>query len=255
MYNIPSNTLFLGKRIIYVPECHSTNDIAAEMMQQPAVHEGTVIITNHQLSGRGQKGASWLTEPGKNLTFSLILNPVFLEPRNQFYLNVCIALSVRDFIADKVNKPATPVRIKWPNDITTVNKKACGILIENQLHGDKFVSSIVGIGLNVNQQNFPFSTATSLNLLTGKDYSLDEMLQQLLTRIEARYLQLRQQKFDELYQDYLRVMYWLNEPHAFQARGELFNGVIKGVDQYGRLHIQENGTSRFFAVKEVEYVR
>ena len=251
MYNIPEGTLFAGKKVISVPECHSTNDFAAQIVQHSSAGEGTLVITNKQTAGKGQRGAEWLSEPGQNLTFSLVLIPSFLDPKDQFFLTMCIALGVYDLVRREV---ASEAYIKWPNDIMVCGKKICGILIENQLRGSRFVSSIAGIGLNVNQQTFPFPTATSLSLIKQQSYGLEDVLHDLLACVERRYLQLRQGDREGLKSDYMAVLYWKGEPHTFLAGETRFRGIIRGLDASGRLHIDEEGRDRFFAVKEVEYI-
>src|SRR5688572_19822458 len=117
-----------------MPECHSTNTLAMELCQQTNAPEGTLVITSKQTSGRGQRGNTWESIPHMNLTFSLVLRPTFLSVREQFYLNIFTSLSIRDFLAESCH---IPIHIKWPNDILANDFKICGILIENQLSGDK----------------------------------------------------------------------------------------------------------------------
>lgn len=242
----------MGKKIIYVPECHSTNDLALKLAAEPDTYEGTVVITDRQLAGRGQRGNGWFTEHGKNLTFSIILRPSFLLLKDQFYLNICISLAVRDLVAEKLGKQ---VFVKWPNDIIVEDQKICGILIENQLRGDRFTCSVAGIGLNVNQQQFELDTATSMGLAAGGNFILPDVLESLLEKIEVRYLQLRQGLMSEMQRHYLDVMYRRHELRVFSVGGTRFGGIIQGIDNTGRLHIDVDGEARFFAVKEVEYVK
>jgi BirA family biotin operon repressor/biotin-[acetyl-CoA-carboxylase] ligase len=252
LYKIPANTLFLGKNLVFMPECHSTNTFALELCQQsPGSAEGTVVITANQSSGRGQRGNVWIVEPGKNLTFSVILRPSFLAIQDQFYLNIFSALAICDYLKEH---SCESVRIKWPNDIYVREKKICGILIESQLQGSQITSSILGIGLNINQRNFTMDTATSLNLETGRHYNLQDELELMLGFLEARYLQLRQLKLQSLKTDYLNNMYWINEEHTFQSQ-ELgtFNGAICGLDPAGQLLIRIDGKEKAFGIKDVVY--
>lgn len=251
MYKIPAKTLFIGKNLIYVPECHSTNDLAVQMVQQPSTHEGTVIITDKQTKGRGQRGNQWLTEPGKNLTFSLILKPSFLAPKDQFLITIVISLAVLDTIKSRLNQRAF---IKWPNDLMINNKKVCGVLIENQLRGNKIRHAVVGIGINVNQENFDLPSATSLSQVSGEPYNLPSLLVDLLECIEARYLMLRNGKTKELKESYVHALYWRDEWHTFSSQGEVFSGMIKGVDENGKLWVKEGETHRTFDIKEIEYI-
>ncbi len=251
MYKIPANTVFMGKNLVFVPECHSTNDLALQLCQQLTTSDGTIIITANQTAGRGQRGNTWHVEPGMNLTFSCILKPTFLAVKDQFYLNIITSLAVRDYL---IEKTAAIIQIKWPNDVMVSNKKIAGILIENQLQGNSFSSSVVGIGLNINQKLFPINTATSLCQITEQVYDLNAELEQLLHKLEARYLQLKSGKKNTLLDDYLNVMYWRNELHTFVANDQSFNGTIVGLDDLGRLKVNTAQGERVFGMKEIQYL-
>jgi BirA family transcriptional regulator, biotin operon repressor / biotin---[acetyl-CoA-carboxylase] ligase len=249
LYKIPANTLLLGKNIVFVPECHSTNNYALELTQNGNAHEGTIVITNNQKAGRGQRGNTWEAEPGMNLTFSVILKPKVLA-MDQFYLNMFTSLAIRDYIKEKTS---AIVQIKWPNDVLIQGKKICGILIENQLMGNRFSNCIVGIGLNVNQRTFANGNATSLRNATDIEYSLEDELRLLLTYFETRYVQLEQHQYSKLLDDYLSVMYWRNEIRLFSARETDFEGMITGINKHGQLEIETDGVKKYFGIKEVAY--
>jgi len=252
LYKIPANTLFLGKQLVFVPECHSTNTLALQLSQNTSTLEGAVIITNNQTAGRGQRGNSWEAAPGMNLTFSVVLRPGFLAPKDQFYLNIITSLAVRDYLIGKTNEP---VVIKWPNDILVQKKKICGILIENQIQGSSLVSAVVGIGLNVNQTNFQKDTATSLKLVTNTEASLESALHELLHFLETRYLQLRQQNTSALREEYLSNLYCRNEQHEFSSGDTTFMGTIQGIDETGRLVVDTVQGLKYFGIKEIIFVR
>jgi BirA family transcriptional regulator, biotin operon repressor / biotin---[acetyl-CoA-carboxylase] ligase len=153
LYKIPVGTLFLGKNLLILPECPSTNTFAAELDQAGQAPDGTVVITHHQTSGRGQRGNTWESGTGLNLTFSAVVQPVFLTATSQLHLNKAVALAVHDVVATYVSEnekkekkekkgPAgQATRVKWPNDIMIGEKKVCGILIENQLTGGQLSRS------------------------------------------------------------------------------------------------------------------
>ena len=251
MYKIPANTLFIGKNLVFVPDCHSTNTLALQLSQQPTATDGTVVITDHQTAGKGQRGNVWEAEPGMNLTFSLILKPKFLAVNKQFYLNIVICLALRDYLKEKT---PDPIHIKWPNDILVHEKKVSGVLIENQLHGKQIINAIAGVGLNINQRIFEAPQATSLARLTGSTFNLDTELGTLLGFIESRYLQLRQDKYEMLMNSYLESLYRRHEAHTFAHEGSSFEGVIQGLDESGKLRIQTEGGIRSFNVKEIAYI-
>jgi BirA family transcriptional regulator, biotin operon repressor / biotin---[acetyl-CoA-carboxylase] ligase len=251
VYKTAEHTLFIGKNIVFVPECPSTNDLAMKLVQQPTATEGTVVITDSQTAGRGQRGNSWIAIAKQNLTFSLILKPVFLPVKDQFLLNVFTSLALHDYLKSKV---AEEVKIKWPNDILVNTKKIAGILIENQLQGTTLTSSVVGIGLNVLQKEFSIGTATSLASLANQQYDLPTELNSLLSFIEVRYLQLRQNRWAELLTEYLRNLYRLRERHVYKSGNRVFEGAIIGIDEIGKLKVETGEGVEVFGLKEISYL-
>ena len=252
MYKIPASTLFLGKNLLFMPECHSTNTVALELCHQQSVPEGTLVITNQQTSGRGQRGTTWESADAMNLTFSVILKPGFLAVTNQFFLSMITSLGIHDYLAKTCD---ARISIKWPNDILANEFKISGILIENQLMGQQFTNVVVGIGLNVNQQQFASAFATSMALVSKKLFDLQEVMEGALSYLEARYLQLRQNKVDELKADYLKNLYRLQELHRFQSMGQEFEGRITGVDADGKLRVLASGGEKAYGIKEISFVQ
>lgn len=250
MYKIPASTLFVGKKLVYVPECHSTNTLAAELSQRGSVVEGTLVITSNQFGGRGQRGNQWISEPRKNLTFSLIFKPTFLKPDQQFKLTQVVSLAVADYARGRTHHD---VKIKWPNDVFINNRKVCGILIENSISADTIQTSIVGVGFNINQTEFTGNKGTSLKNETGLDFDLQYELNELLHCIEVRYLQLRDGKFDKLADDYLQRLYRIGEQHSFLISDNERQGMIEGVDERGRLVVLMDGTNQYFDLKEISF--
>jgi len=148
--NSPGNNLFIGKVYIKLNEVNSTNEYAKVLLSKNKPSEGTVIFAHYQTNGKGQFGKTWKSEKGKNLTFSIILYPNFLEAKRAYSLNQAVSLGLKDCIESQ----KIPVSIKWPNDIYYHDKKLGGLLIENGLVGENINYSIIGIGLNVNQTTF-----------------------------------------------------------------------------------------------------
>lgn len=241
----------MGKNLVFMPECHSTNTYALQLCQQKQSVEGTVVITNNQTAGRGQRGNTWEAEPGTNLTFSLVLKPTFLHAAEQFMLNRAVSLGIADFLRSQLPKA---VKIKWPNDMLVQEKKICGVLIENVIQGSGLSASVVGIGLNVNQHRFSIDRATSLYLQTGISYDLSAMLDELLHCIERYWLMLREGRYEILNDQYLELLFARDEKRQFKAGTEIFEGAITGVDVVGRLMIQTPFGERVFGMKEVEFV-
>jgi BirA family transcriptional regulator, biotin operon repressor / biotin---[acetyl-CoA-carboxylase] ligase len=249
LYNIPANTLFIGKPLIYLPTCHSTNDTAGEMLNQP-LHEGAVIITSHQTAGKGQRGNSWEAEPDKNLTFSLILKPHMLGISKQFFLNIITSLAVHGVLTKYLGNK---VRIKWPNDIFFEGYKIGGILIKNFIKKNGIETSVIGIGLNVNQKKFTEKRAISMNLIIGEELDLQRILNEVFMALEQHYMLLKASQFDKLENEYLSKLYWVNEEHLFWGP-DLFKGRIVGIDEIGRLKVEVSGAIKVFNFKEIEFI-
>ncbi|MBN8576632.1 MAG: biotin--[acetyl-CoA-carboxylase] ligase [Cytophagales bacterium] len=248
MYKIPAGTVFVGKNLVFVPDCHSTNSLAMDLSQRASLAEGTVVITDNQYSGRGQRGNVWKSEPGKNLTFSVVLKPK-VRPDEQFVLTQVVALAVADYVATKT--PA--VKIKWPNDILVNEKKVCGILIESSLAGAKVQFVIAGVGLNINQTVFESPRATSLQAQTEVAFNLNTELHALLLLLETRYVQLLNGQVHQLRLDYHANLYRLGQPSEFVTRHEHFAGVIHSVNAQGKLLVSVGNEVRPFELKEIAF--
>lgn len=249
MYKIPAKTLFIGKKINFLPTCHSTNDEAAGLVDKHQVIEGTVVITDNQLSGKGQRGNSWHAQPGKNLTFSLILKPSFLSIVHQFNLNMAISLGITDYL----NTIRPGFQVKWPNDIYFSDKKLGGILIQNMLKGASLTYSIVGIGLNVNQLHFDEPRAISLAQVIDEMTDLNLIFERICESIEYRYLQLKRGDIAQIRKDYLGEMYRFGEDHLYES-DTVFQGRITGVSEQGLLELETNKGLRLFNFKEISFL-
>ncbi|RDC66136.1 biotin--[acetyl-CoA-carboxylase] ligase [Adhaeribacter pallidiroseus] len=244
-------TLFIGKQIIYLPTCSSTNVVASELLVKNKATEGCVVITDHQTAGQGQRGNTWEAESDKNITLSVILKPVFLSATQQFYLTMCVSLAVFDLVQQVV---PGKIKIKWPNDIVTEDKKLAGILIQNTISGSILQHSVVGIGLNVNQKIFQFPRATSLAKLTNKEFNRVVITEKLLEHLEKRYLELRSGQLEKLKISYLQALYRYQSTYFYEIDGVKTTGQIVGVDATGRLALQINEELRFFNFKEIAYL-
>lgn len=251
MYKIPVKTLFMGKNLIFVPECNSTNTLAQQLCQQPAISDGTLVITDNQTAGRGQRGNSWESDAGLNFTFSLILKTGFIQAQDQFYLNIAVSLGILNYLRSRTDAPS---HIKWPNDILIDSKKVCGILIENSIKGPFLSYSIVGVGLNINQVSFSTDRVSSLKKISEKTYSLPDELEALMLNLEKFYLQLRQQNPKPLLDSYYQNLFWLGEEKKFRSSGMEWSGTITGIDNAGRLKVRTSTDEKVFGVKDIEFV-
>lgn len=147
-------TLFIGKNLLFLHEVESTNTYAMNLLRNVNSIEGTVVYTDNQTKGKGQRGALWASKIAQNITASIILKPYFLSIGNTFYLSKISALAVYDVLADILPSGQYDIKIKWPNDILVNQNKISGILIENNFTSTNIQHSVIGIGLNVNQDNF-----------------------------------------------------------------------------------------------------
>lgn len=244
----------IGNTIVRLHETESTNNYANRQIRENVVSEGTVFLAYDQTAGRGQLSNFWESEAGKNLTFSIVLYPDFLEILRQFMLSKVVTLGVYKALSKYVGQ----LKIKWPNDIYAGNQKLGGILIENSIMNGLLKSSVVGIGLNVNQTVFHSSAPNpvSLQTLTNQHYNLDQILTEVLSGINQYYHLLREGGFDQINQEFIAVLYRLNERHEFKSDGEIFSGEIIGVNEIGQLLIQkEDGQLVSFHFKEVEFLQ
>ncbi|WP_397446430.1 biotin--[acetyl-CoA-carboxylase] ligase [Polaribacter sp. R77954] len=239
-------------KIIKLNAIDSTSSFLKELSKNSKIENYTVVTANEQTKGRGQQTNTWVSEPNKNLTLSVFIADLKLKISDQKYLNFAVSLAVFDLLSNlKING----LRIKWPNDIMSVNQKICGILIENAIRNNQIQSSIIGIGLNVNQVVFPtfLKHASSLKLLTNKDYNLEVLLEDLLGCLKKRIALLHNNAYLPLETNYLNVLYKKNSPTMFKdSQAHLFMGKIIGISSLGNLLIElENETVKEFGIKEV----
>lgn len=251
MYKILANTLFLGKDIHFLPDCHSTNDMALQALRQKEAHEGSIFITDHQTRGKGQRGNTWETKPKENLTFSLVLQPKFLDLSEQFLLNIAISNAIRACLQEYLPE----LKVKWPNDLVVPGVgKIGGILIENLVGSNGWEYAVVGIGLNINQREFSSPQATSLALLTGNSYPLEELFKLVITQVEQAYLALKKGKIEWLKQEYLRHLYLLEQWVLFRVGEEVQEGKIIGLAASGNLLVEfTSGKQQSFGIKEISF--
>ena len=233
----------------------STNLYALDLLAKSKPIEGTVISTFNQTSGRGQIGSGWVVEPGKNITLSCIFYPNFLTIQQQFQLNLAISLAVYDFITSYIENE---VKVKWPNDIYVKGKKISGILIQNVVTGSQIKSTVVGVGININQSKFPdgIGKPTSLHLETGQTFDLNSLIQELFYSLETRYLELKKGAGEQLKKEYLALLFKKGIKSTFRLKdGTTLIGMIKGIDDFGRLEIVDNlsGKTGTFALKEISF--
>ena len=246
------DTMFVGRHFIELKSIDSTNLYALRLIEEKKCFEGTLVSAIEQNSGKGQRGNHWISNPGENITASIIFFPSFLSAMQQFNLNKAIAVGVKDFISDFCSED---IKIKWPNDILVGNKKVAGILIENILRGNSISRAVVGIGININQTNFTdLPSASSIKLSTGIDYDITNCIESLCKHIEKRYLQLKSGS-SMINEEYLKNLYQLNKWCIYEVENKLIKARIKGVSEFGRLIVEyEDGNFKEFDLKELKFV-
>lgn len=245
------NTLFLGKVLLEYERLDSTNSQAERLLMESKPAEGTVVFTYNQFSGRGQMGNEWFNDVYKNLTTSIILYPKIDFPKKQFALNQIVALGLKHCISTYCGHH---VSIKWPNDIIVNDKKIAGVLIQNSISKNTISHSIIGIGININQEVFPkgIGEPTSIFKEINQRFDVKDVLFDLCNAIEAWYLRLKAGQFDLIDEAYHASLYLKGEKRWFRTSdGERLEGEIIGVSREGQLRIKTLGEERLFMFKEI----
>ena len=240
------------KKFFY-KELESTNLEAGNLLEQGLVTETAWIRAACQWGGRGQGNHSWLSEPGMNLTGSLVVFSGLPDAHDQFDLSRLCSLAVVDFLDLFLDG----VRIKWPNDLYYQDKKIGGILIETAIMGNRLRSAILGIGLNINQVEFPpdIPNPVSLKSITGIHYDLEPLEELLLETLNNRLTAIDQDDWRAFRKEYLTRLYRYREFAPYRSEGGWFRGRILDVDPLGHLMMEdESGNSLSFAFQEVEYI-
>jgi len=218
--------------------------------QKNSCSDRQVFAAYSQIAGRGQRGNVWESSPHMNLTFSILFYPVDIQARDQFVISQAVAVGICSYLRAK----GIESEIKWPNDIYVGGKKICGILIENAIEGTALKSCICGIGFNVNQRVFPgyLPNPTSLAILTGREFIIEDELEELLSHIFEEYDRIGPSTVS----DYLDRLYLKDIHHIYTdtATGSRFDGCIRTVTPEGCLAVEcDNGEERTFAFKEIAY--
>lgn len=232
----------------------SSNAFAEKWMAEQAPEEISVVLTDYQTQGKGLGFNVWKSEMCKNLLLSILVYPRFLAPDEQFMLNKIISLAVCNCVNNYIGQPG--VSIKWPNDIYVGKRKIAGILSKNTIIRNRIQSSIIGVGLNVNQTKFDedIPNPVSLKIVRGKSLKRRKVLQKLLEYFEHYYNLLKQNQIDLINQEYLSQLLNYNVRAKYRSGGEAFFGTITGVSKYGQLQMLSAGKPLQFEMKEVEFL-
>jgi BirA family transcriptional regulator, biotin operon repressor / biotin---[acetyl-CoA-carboxylase] ligase len=245
-----------GTNCIRLASVDSTNTYAQQLIAQQKAEHGLLIIADEQTHGKGQGGNSWIAEPGQNLTLSLILKQVSVSVQDISLLNKYAAIAVAATI-DRL-LPQYQSFIKWPNDVIVDRKKIAGILIQNTLEGENISYSTIGIGLNVNQIQFPALDSTfpptSLALMNGQAFDLEQVLSILMEELSELYKRLEQRAYSFFEQVYLKLLYLYQEWGQYRDKEGSFTGMIIGVNPFGQLVVQKEGQLYSYSTQEITYL-
>ena len=237
---------------VFIPRTASTNSYLAALCDSRTLPELTCVYTAFQSSGRGQRGNSWESEDGKNLLFSFVLFPDFVEARKQFCLSQITAIALQETLSQY----ADGITIKWPNDIYWRDRKLCGTLIENDLTGQHITRSISGTGVNLNQETFVSDAPNpvSLKQITGRDFDSLGMLSEIMSRVAWHYARLKAGGTDDLRSAYLSHLYRREGMHPYSDKDGSFVARIIGIEPSGKLMLEDDkGVMREYMFKEVVF--
>ena len=238
-------------KLIKLDAIDSTNEFLKGLSNKQEVQNFTVVTAESQLKGKGQMGAKWDSESGKNLIMSVLVADFLSDIEEVFNLNVVVSLTVIQVLESY----AIPeLSIKWPNDIMSANKKIGGILIENSIKGDGTITSVVGLGLNINQIQFEnLPRASSLAVICNSNFDKEEILFKIMAKLEEMIL-LYKENTVSIWKDYSGKLFRTGIPTAFSdANGKNFMGIIIGVSSIGMLQIQlEDDRVCEYNLKEVQ---
>jgi BirA family biotin operon repressor/biotin-[acetyl-CoA-carboxylase] ligase len=236
----------------FLAQVNSTNMYAMDRLYAGLADDGDVFFANFQLNGKGQRGKTWLSAPNESILMSVVLNTNKLTASQSFRLSAAIAVAAKDFLQKNINKE---IYIKWPNDLYINDRKAGGILIENIMNNGVLKWSVIGIGINVNQLQFPemLQHAVSLRILTGETYNCETLARELAGHIDERWQQLLNGGWQQILNDYNEGLYGRGKIKRLRKGSVIIPCLIQRVDSHGLLIAGEN-EEWHFAHGEVEWL-
>lgn len=236
--------------ILKLDETSSTNEYLKNMLTKRAVEDKTIVVADYQSGGKGQRGNSWESEREKNLLFSIVLYPKMIKANEQFIISQLVSLAIKEML----DKYASNITIKWPNDVYWKDKKIGGVLIENTLDGDTITQSIIGVGININQTKFESDAPNpvSLKQITKKDFDPNSILIEITDRIFNLY---GKSDSEEIRTKYRQSLFRREGYHLYYDGVRDLLAKIKAVESTGTLVLETiDGEERRFGFKEVVYI-
>ncbi len=253
---LPSDNGFPEFSLIELQSVDSTNNYALKQIHEDLAHPGACYFAHEQKSGKGQRGKSWDTEKGANITISIVIKPD-LQLNQQFLLSAAVVVAVQFFFKKYAGDET---RIKWPNDIYWQDKKAGGILIENIIKTDGSATGIwqwavIGIGININQTKFAnnLPNPISLKLITGKNFDTLQLAKEVCESVYHFYKQLFEKNSGNILKLYRQHLYKKTEKVKLKKGSRIFEAVIKDVSSDGRL-IVHHAMEESFEFGEVQWL-
>ena len=252
-------------KITHFKNIESTNSYLQNLLDRGEEITDNIVVADFQTSGKGQGKNVWHSEEGKNLLFSIALDMSFLKAEDQFLLTQMVSVAVIDVL--KKYLPEENLFIKWPNDIYFNDKKIAGVLIKNEIKGMMMGTSIVGVGLNVNQTAFDASLPNpiSLKMITGKDYDIEKLLIEVAESLSHRvtkcqshsqsHSQRQCQRQSPIANSYINHLYRYKQWAFYEHEGRLKEMMIIGYDRFGRLMLKEKNNRKVICdLKEITFV-
>ena len=241
----------LDESLIVLHSVDSTNNYAMGLIHSGMAKSGIAVMAHNQTSGKGRNEKEWKTPPGENLTISFIFNSSVLPVYKQFYLSILSSLACCDLFK---KYGAEKVKIKWPNDIYYGDKKSGGILIENVITGNTFKWSVIGIGLNINQQSFSSEiNGTSLFGITGIKTDIKSVARELQMLLRNRFEKINSDNFGEYLKEYNQHLYGIGETRKLRSGNISFETTIQEVNIEGEL-LTLDTIPRIFKFDAVQWI-
>ena len=246
-------------KFVRLEEADSTNDYLRRHIKENVEKSICVAIAEKQTAGRGAGTNTWESEPGKNLTFSILIHPNHIKPSEQFLISMAISNAITRMVSHLQwhQNAQLPCRVKWPNDVYVGDKKICGILIENTLSNNLIKDCIIGVGLNVNQTEFVSDAPNPASLKQFLGYELDkeDVLTHLLDNFERQMINIDHGQEMSVREEYADNLYRKDGFYKYKDKDGEFEAKIERIDDDGHLVLCDTaGNLRRYGFKEVEFV-
>jgi len=243
----------LGQPFIILDSVNSTNNYAMGQVHAQLTKHGTVYFALEQTAGKGQRTKSWKSETGQNIILSMVINPGKLKPHQTFFLSAAVAVACREFFVKYVGDDAF---IKWPNDLYWCDRKAGGILIENLIRGSDWAYAIAGIGINVNQTQFPeeIKYGVSLKQITGRSFNCQMLAKELCAIVDRWFELLQKGQWQLVLNTYREQLYKRGKQVRFKSNSRVFEAEVLDVTEEGKLRVRAGEAEEEFGIGEIEFI-